>query len=54
MFLMNIIRDIADPNPINRLPQTGTGLLILIVGGLLLLALIGVAAFFIVKKIKNK
>ena len=54
MFLMNIIRDIADPNPINRITYEGPGLLVLILGGLLLLALIGVAAFFIVKKIKNK
>jgi hypothetical protein len=51
MFLSNIIRDIADPHPI---PPQGTGTVAFIIGGVVLLALIVVAAIFIIKRSKDK
>ncbi|MBP5249255.1 MAG: hypothetical protein J6Z46_04530 [Lachnospiraceae bacterium] len=51
MFLMNIIRDIADPHPI---PPQGIGTVAFIIGGVVLLALVVVAAVLIIKRTKGK
>ena len=51
-IMYRFLLDIADPNPI-RYGSSTSGMIAIVVGAVLLLALVGVAAYFIVKKIKK-
>ena len=50
--MYRFLLDIADPDPI-RYGSSTSGMIAVVVGAVLLLALVGVAAYFIVKKIKK-